>query len=491
MNQEEYAYKSVKELTNLIITKELSPVELMEATIKRISVKNEDTNSFVYKDFEAARINAKKAEKAVVAGKELGVLHGIPTAIKDLFDFKPGWPSTFGGIPPLKDNIANMYCTYAEKAEQAGSIIVGKTNSPIMGFCGATDNPLFGPTRNPFDVTKNSGGSSGGSAAAVADGLVPIAEGTDGGGSIRIPASWCGLYGFQPSNGRVATVMRPNAFGGTAPFVYEGTLTRSVEDAAIGLTAITGYHPLDPFSLDEEIDYFSALNQPLKGWKIAYSPDLDVYPIEGEISETVAKAVRIFEEAGAIVEEVKVGFKREQMEYSDLWCRMIMSSCIGAFEGFKNNGLDILKDHRDTLPEEFIDWMEKVYKMTGTDLMGDQVIRTEIFDAFQQVFHQYDLLITPTVASLPVDNASDGKTKGPSQINGVEVDPLIGWCLTFFTNLTGHPAASIPAGLANGRYPVGMQIIGKKGADTDVLRASSVFEKLQPWDHIYEICKNR
>src|SRR5690625_6793306 len=153
MNHGELAYKSVKELTNLIKTKELSPVELMEATIERISERNADTNSFVYKDFEGARINAKKAEKDVVAGKELGVLHGIPTAIKDLFDFKPGWPSTFGGIPALKDNIADFHCVYAERVEKAGAIIVGKTNSPIMGFRGTCDNPLFGPTKNPFDVS--------------------------------------------------------------------------------------------------------------------------------------------------------------------------------------------------------------------------------------------------------------------------------------------------------------------------------------------------
>src|SRR5690625_3278950 len=141
-----------------------------------------------------------------------------------------------------------------------------------MGFRGATDNPLFGPTRNPFDLTKNSGGSSGGSAAAVADGLVPIAEGTDGGGSIRIPASWCGVFGYQPSYGRVPIVMRPNAFGALNPFLYEGPLTRTVEDAAIGMTALTGYNPNDPMSSKEEVDYIGALGKSMEDWKIAYSP---------------------------------------------------------------------------------------------------------------------------------------------------------------------------------------------------------------------------
>src|SRR5205823_3575804 len=162
--------------------------------------------------------------------------------IKDLFDFKPGWPSTFGGIRALKDLKLDLSCIYAERMERAGAILLGKTNSPVMGFRGTCDNYLFGPSRNPFNVAKNTGGSSGGSAAAVADGLVPIAEGTDGGGSIRIPAAWCGVFGFKASFGRVPFVARPNAFGGDTPFLFEGTLSRTVEDAALGLTALTGYH---------------------------------------------------------------------------------------------------------------------------------------------------------------------------------------------------------------------------------------------------------
>ena len=286
-------------------------------------------------------------------------------------------------------------------------------------------------------------------------------------------------------------MIRPNAFGGVAPYLYEGTLTRTVEDAAIGLSALTGYHPADPFSLRDEIDYFSALNQPLKGWKIAYSPNLDVYPVDGKVAEVVANAVQKFKEAGAEIEEVTLGLQRDQMEYSDLWCRMIMMNSVGLFEGLKKDGLDLMKDHRDELPDKFIGWLEHTYKMSVTDLLEDQAIRTEIFDALQGVFQNYDLLISPTLASLPVENDTNGETEGPSEINGIKVDPLIGWCMTYFTNFTGHPAASIPAGLADGKLPVGMQIIGPKGGDLSVLRASSMFEKLQPWDHIYDLVKNR
>ncbi|MGM8365272.1 amidase [Virgibacillus sp. W0181] len=491
MTNETLAYRTVKELSQLIANKEISPVELMDFTIKQIESRNDETNAFVYLGLDEARESALLAEQKVMNGEDLGLLHGIPTAIKDLFDFKPGWPSTFGGIPALKDNIADFYCMYAERVEQAGAIIVGKTNSPIMGFRGACDNPLFGPTKNPFDLSKNSGGSSGGSAAAVADGLIPIAEGTDGGGSIRIPASWSGVFGYQPSYGRVPLVMRPNAFGGLNPFLYEGTLTRTVEDAAIGMTTLSGYHPSDPMSLQDSVDYLSALNRPMKGWKIAYSPDFDVYPVDPKVKSVVGKAVQVFKEAGAHVEEVTFGINRDQKELSDLWSRMIMAASVGAFEGFKQQGLDLLKDFRHDLPGEFIYWLEHAYEMKTTDHIRDQIIRTEIYDAMENVFQDYDLIITPTLACLPVENATDGETKGPTQINGIDVDPLIGWCMTYFTNFTGHPAASIPAGLADNQYPVGMQIIGRKQADIDVFTASSTFEKLQPWQDIYQLCRDR
>ncbi|PLT29812.1 amidase [Peribacillus deserti] len=485
------SYMSVAELSSKILRKQLSPVDVIEAVITRIKERNESLNAFVHVDFEGAKEMAKKAEAEIMSGAEVGIMHGIPSAIKDLFDFKPGWPSTFGGIRALKHNITDFYCPYAERMEKSGAILVGKTNSPVMGFRGTCDNYLFGPSRNPFNLRKNTGGSSGGSAAAVADGLLPIAEGTDGGGSIRIPAAWCGLYGYKASFGRVPSVARPNAFGGINPFLFEGTLTRNVEDAAIGLTALAGYDPRDPFSLDENVNYLSALRKSVKGMRIAFSPDFDVFPVDNQIAETVRNAVKVFEQAGAHVEEVKFGINRDQRELSDLWCRLITPINIDSLEGLKAQGIDILKDHSEDLPPEYRDWIEKGYKMNVLDLNRDQHLRTEIYDAIQNILNKYDLIITPTVASLPVDNTNDGNTKGPTQINGVEVDPLIGWCLTYFTNFTGHPSASIPAGLSKENLPIGMQIIGRRYADTDVLAASSVFERMKPWNHIYDICKNR
>jgi amidase/aspartyl-tRNA(Asn)/glutamyl-tRNA(Gln) amidotransferase subunit A len=411
--------------------------------------------------------------------------------MKDCFDFKPGWPTTFGGVRALKDWIADSSCAYVERIERAGAILLGKTNSPIMGFRGTCDNYLFGPTRNPFDLSRNTGGSSGGSAAAVADGLVPIAEGTDGGGSVRIPASWCGVFGYKASFGRVPWVARPNAFGGDTPFLFEGTETRTVEDAALGMTALAGYHPRDPFSLDEQVDFLGALRRSVHGMRIAYSPNLDVFPVDPDVASVVASAVRTFEAAGAHVEEVKVGITRDQHELSDLWCRLIIGLNVAAFDDFKRTGLDIPGDHPDDLPPEFRTWLELGYGLTLRDFLNDQAARTEVYDAIQGVLNTYDLLVTPTLACTAVKNTADGNTKGPTEIQGVAVDPLIGWCLTYPINFTGHPAASIPAGLTASGLPVGMQIVGRRYADVDVLTASAVFERMRPWRDTYQVCEAR
>ncbi|MBM3572275.1 MAG: amidase, partial [Alphaproteobacteria bacterium] len=188
MLSDELAFMSAAEMALKIRSRQLSPVEVVDAFIGRIEARNPTVNAVVFKAYDHARAEARKAEAALMSGAALGPLHGVPSSIKDLFDFHPGWVSTFGGIRALKNHVIDARCAFCERIEKAGAILLGKTNSPVMGFRGATDNYLFGPTRNPFDTTRNSGGSSGGGAAAVADGLMPLAEGTDGGGSIRIPA---------------------------------------------------------------------------------------------------------------------------------------------------------------------------------------------------------------------------------------------------------------------------------------------------------------
>jgi amidase len=487
---DELAYTTVVDLAGRIRRRELSPSEVLDATIERIEARNASLNALVYLAVDDARAAAREAERALTQGEPVGLLHGVPAAIKDLFDFKPGWPATFGGIRALRDFTLDTYCAFAERAERAGAILVGKGNSPVMGFRGVCDNPLFGPSRNPFDTSRNTGGSSGGCSAAVADGLLTFAEGTDGGGSIRIPASWCGIYGYKQSFGRVPYISRPNAFGGTDPFLFEGPLTRTVEDAALVLTAIAGYDPRDPLAIDHPEDFTVAVRRSINGMRIAYTPDYDVFPIDRRVAAVVHDAVQAFEDAGAHVDEVKLGIRRDQRELSDLWCRLIMPINVAGIEGLKAAGIDLLRDHPDDLPAEYREWLDRGYQLTALDIANDQAMRTEIFDAFQDVFGRYDLILGPTLSALPVKNGADGNTLGPSEVEGVAVDPLIGWCPTYLVNYTGHPAASIPAGMADG-LPVGMQIIGRRYADADVFAASAAFERLRPWRNTYRIPAER
>ncbi len=481
---------SAVETARLVREKQISPVEVTRSTIARIEARNPSLNAFVHQAFDEALGTARSLEQKIVDGESVGALAGVPTAMKDLWNFKPGWPATFGGIPALKDFKAPFSSTYPRRMEEAGAILLGATNSPIMGFRGACDNPLFGATSNPFDTSRNSGGSSGGSAAAVADGLVPVAGATDAGGSIRIPAAWCGVYGYQPSFGRVPLVMRPNAFAASAPFIYEGPVSRTVADAALVMSVLAGQDPADPFTYPGDVDWLGALNQSIKGLRIGFSPDLGVYPVDPAVAEMVQQAVAAFELAGAEVVPVDITIPHSQQELSDLWCRMICAVSASAFDGFRHQGVDLERDFANDLPERLLEGVAQARKMSLAELQADQAMRTTVYDALQTAFSTVDLIVTPTVAALPVLNESRGSTVGPNQVAGQAVDPLIGWCMTYFTNFSGHPAASCPAGLANG-LPVGLQIIGRRWADATVLAASAAFEAARPWAQSYDICATR
>ncbi len=485
------AYVSAAELAGRIRRREVSPVEVMDAAIALVERRNPSINALIIARFEEARERAKAAERALTSGAALGPLHGVPVAMKDCFDFKPGWPATIGGIRALRDFSVDEAVPFVERIEKAGAIILGKTNSPILGFRGTTDNYLFGPSRNPFDTSRNTGGSSGGSAAIVADGILPLVEGTDGGGSIRIPSSWCGVYGYKASFGRVPHVSRPNAFGGTAPFLFAGPITRTVKDAALGLMALSGFDSRDPYSFETDEDFLAATEGSIRGWKIAYTRDFGIFPVEAEVIRVTDEAVAALAAAGAEVEEVDFKIGRSQQELSDLWCRLISQSNLQAFEWLKGLGIDIVKDHPEDLPPEMHHWNEIGLGMSAKDLRRDQAMRTQVYDAIQGVLNDYRLIVSPSLACLPVKNGTDGNTVGPSEINGEAIDPLIGWCITYLVNYTGHPAASAPAGLSRDHLPVGLQLIGRRFADADVLTASAELERHRPWFQHYERCALR
>ena len=479
---------SAATLAARIRRKEISPVEVMDAAIARIEKHNPAINAIVILKFDEARAAAKAAESAIMRGDDVGPFHGVPIAMKDLFDYKPGWPSTFGGIRALKDWVADRYCVFVERMEGAGAIFVGRSNAPVFGFRGVTDNYLFGPSKNPFNLAKNTGGSSGGSAGAVAAGLLPLCEGTDGGGSIRIPASWSGVFGYKPAFGRVPLVTRPDAFSGNIPYLFEGPISRTVEDSALTMTVLAGYDSRDPYALEGDVDFMGALTASIKGKRIAYTRDYGIFPVDPRVVAVVDKAVAAFEEAAAHVEEVEIGIRRSQGELSDVWCRSVAPKQVAVIEGFKRSGVDLMRDHHDDMPPELWHWDEIGRRMTATDHLADLAIRTEVFDALRTVLDRYDYLVSPTLACLAVDNAADGNTLGPPDINGEPIDRLIGWCMTYLINFIGYPAATVPVGLADG-LPVGMQIVGRRFADFDVISASAAFERLRPWMDTYRQCK--
>jgi amidase len=481
--------ESAASLAARIHRKEISPVEVVDSAIARIEKHNPKINALVIFGYDDARKAAKAAEAAVMRGDRLGPFHGVPIAMKDCFDFKPGWVTTFGGIRALKNYVADHYCVFAERMEKAGAIMVGKTNSPVFGFRGTCDNYLFGPSRNPFDLTKNTGGSSGGSAGAVAAGLLPLCEGTDGGGSIRIPASWCGVFGYKPAFGRVPLVTRPDAFSGNIPFIFEGPITRTVEDSALAMSVLAGYDSRDPYAIEGNVDFLGALKKSVAGKKIAYTRDYGIFPVDRRVIAVVDKAVKAFEEAGAHVEEVKFDIRRTHMELSDMWCRLIAPKQVAALEGFKRQGIDIMRDHHDDMPPEFWHWDEIGRRMTAVQYLADEAMRTEVFDQLRQKLDSYDYLVAPTLACLAVDNAMDGNTVGPKEIEGQPINRLIGWCMTYLINFIGYPAATVPAGLADNGLPVGLQIVGKRYADEDVFAASAEFERRRPWMDTYRQIK--
>ncbi|MDJ1650703.1 MULTISPECIES: amidase [Gordonibacter] len=485
-------YLSGVDLASDIKAKKVSPVEVMEECVASIEARNPSLNAFTYTAFDEAREKAAEAEKALMHGDAHGAFFGVPTAAKDFLPGVPGWPGTTGGVKALAHMKDDGYGCYTKAMVDEGAILVGKTNAPSFAFRGTCDNKLFGATSTPFKVGFNSGGSSGGSAAAVGDGMLLVAEGTDGGGSIRIPAAWCGCYGYKASVGTIPAPVRPNAFSLTHPYTWDGSISRTVKDAAHALQAMACFDPFDPVSIDwGERNFIAALEKPLSGWRVGFTPDFGIFPVDPEIKALVAAAAQRFEEAGAQVEPVEFGLARSHFELAEAWCRLISISGMESVEALKNSGIDLLKDHADDLPSEFVYWINDTYRRNYVDYNADDVVRTEIYDALQTAFQTYDLIISPVTACHPVPNVPGGCTAGPAELAGERVEPIIGWCLTYFCNFTGHPAASIPVGLSKDGFPVGMQIIGRRWADEDVLAASAAFERLQPWADLYRITAER
>lgn len=478
-------YLSAIDLSRQIRRGERSPVEVMEATLARIRDRDDAINAFVHVATEEAMEAAEAAERALETGGNLGPLHGVPVAAKDL-EKVAGMPATFGSAP-YGDNVVDESEPWVERVRAAGGIIVGKTNTPEFGHKGTTDNLLFGATSTPFAPGRNAGGSSGGSAAAVSDGMVPLAQGSDGGGSIRIPAAWCGGFGIKPTYRRIPRKSRPDGFSHT-PFSQLGPHARSVEDAALMLSVMAGPHPSDPMlGPDDGTDYLAATRRGIRDLDVAYSPDLDVFPVDDRVAEVCRDATTAFEAAGAATAEIEID---HGLSLHDIEASWVAGFEVGFAElaenAIENDGIDYLGADRERTTPSFARLIENGYEYDAVSYKRADLVRTALFEAIQDVLSAYDLLALPTLAVPPVENDDEmGTTEGPTEINGVEVNPLVGWCLTYPFNLTGHPVANVPAGFTDDGLPIGLQIVGPRWDDATVLAASAAFERARPWAGAY------
>lgn len=474
---------TANETARLVRSGEVSALEVVEEALARLDQVNPALGAVTYVAGDQAREAAGRLDRRIRSGKPVGALAGVPTLVKDLYGFVPGWPATLGGITALQDHRApdGLWSAYPRAVVAADAILIGQSNSPVLGFRGVTDNALFGPTRNPFDTARNAGGSSGGAAAAVAAGIVPVAGGSDAGGSIRIPAAWTNTVGFQPTAGRVPSVPRPVGFH-LAPYLYEGPITRTVRDAAIVTDVLSRHDPYDPTSFDGAPNMSDALNRDIDGLRIGFTDDFGGFPVDPAVRAVVAQAATALEELAKSVTAVPLRLGHSHNQLTDTWLRMMGTLMLSELDNQRDGHVDLTAG--GGVPEQVLRWTDRATTMTVREVLADRATRTAVLDGFVRALEDVDLIVGPTVGALPIFNSTGGRTVGPSEVDGIAVDPLIGWCPTYLTNFTGMPSISVPAGFA-GNLPVGLLIIGRKYRDADVFAAAAAFERARPWYGAY------
>jgi aspartyl-tRNA(Asn)/glutamyl-tRNA(Gln) amidotransferase subunit A len=451
---------SAAELSAAYKTKELSPVEVTIALLGRIEALDAEVNAFCLIDRDATLNQAEASEERWLAGAPLSPLDGVPVAVKDLLVTK-GWPTRRGSLtvdpkgPWLED------APTVARLKEAGAVMLGKTTTPEFGWKGSTDSPLTGITRNPWNKDKTPGGSSGGSSAALAARFAPLALGTDGGGSIRIPASFTATYGLKPSFGRVAAY--PLSPFGTVAHV--GPMTRTVRDAAMMMNVIAKPDPRDWFCLvDEGIDYTARLTESMKGKRIAFSPRLGwVTRILPEIETLVADAVKRFEKMGAIVERADPPMANPSDTFQKIWWSGA-GYLLGDYPEEQKAKLD---PGLRRMAEQGLKFSKKEFQVANSErgVYGSQM---------RQFMANYDFLITPSIATTPFN---------VGQLSPLDDDSKAWMAWTPFSfpfNLTQQPAASINCGFSSDGLPVGLQIVGDMFDDAGVLAASAAYEAADP-----------
>lgn len=468
MNKDEICYMPAYEMREKIKTQELSSLEITETIIERIEKINPLINAFCTPTFDIARDMAEKADDAVKKGEKCGILNGIPISIKDLMITK-GIKTTYGSkfyenYIPDQDDIA------VQRLKKAGIVILGKVNTPEFGHIALTRNKIFGETRNPWNLHCNSGGSSGGSASAVASGLGPISLGSDGGGSIRVPSSLCGVYGLKPTFGRIPIYPRVgNAF---KSLEHYGPIARNVMDAALMLNVMKGFHHSDNNSFpDGGIDYVESLKTTPKNLKIGYSMGLGYFrALDDEVEKVVLQNIEKLTQLDYTVENAQIKLKRPQSAF------MILVS-----SGY---ALDLEKESRER-PEDLSPDLLNIVKAgslyNGLDIIRAMALQSQLYDQMYHYFKKYDLLITPTtpIPAFEVEWLDSGVKFPLVKGNALSIASWMSFTYPF--NMTGLPAASIPCGWSHEGLPIGMQIVGKKYDEKTVLQVSHAFEQISPW----------
>ena len=457
-------YAPVGQLRQLLDSRRVSSAELTELYLRRMSFLNPKLNAFLTVTAEKAMASARAADQLMQDGQAANPFLGIPICIKDL-EATRGIRTTLGSLV-FRDTIPEVDSVVAERVRMSGAVLLGKTNTPEFGLQGTTENRLGDPCRNPWNLERTSGGSSGGAGAAVAAGMCPIATGSDGGGSIRNPSSFCGLFGIKPTLGRVP---RAGGLGRPAPNLTSqaGPLARTVRDAAMLLQVLAGHDARDPRSLrDLPRDYLANLDDGVRGLRIAWSPDLGYATVDPEVVAITAKAARIFEELGCSVDQPSF-----QLDDPTTAFRTIFYT-----NNFASYG-HLLQESPEELTDNSRLCLEQGSQTTGADyaeaLRAVEVLRACVEDLMES----YDLLLSPTMAVPPFPIGQP-----PQRIGGKEVQPSSSYSpLTRPFNLTGHPAASIPCGFSNEGLPIGLHIIGRLEDEATVLRASAAFEQARPW----------
>jgi amidase len=453
-----------KELAQRIRRKEVSCVEVMEAHLAQIERVNPTINAIVTLLPDMGLQQAKMADAAIARGEALGVLHGLPMAHKDLVPTKG--IRTTQGSRIYAEHIPEEDGLIVQRLQQAGAITIGKTNTPEFGAGSQTFNEVFGATVNPYDPTKTCGGSSGGAAAALAAGMLPIADGSDTGGSLRNPASFCNIVGFRTSPGRVPVY--PNQLGWWTISV-QGPMARTVQDTALLLSAMAGPDRRSPIALQEPGERFlEPLERNFKGVRIAWSPDLGGLPVDTQVRSVLDSQRHVWSDLGCEVVEACPDFT-DAVEIFQTWRAW----------RFELRYSELLETHRHLIKDTVIWNTEQGQKLTGPELGRAEVKRTALYHRMREFMETHEFLVCTTNQVPPFDVNLPYLT----EINGIKLPTYIDWMRSnWYITVTGHPAISVPCGFTAEGLPVGIQIVGRHQDDFGVLQLAHAFERAtQVW----------